>query len=534
MVAEPHTLPTSRTSLPLASASAPAPLAVSGRQSSHAEILKSTGLIGGSTLLGVIISIARVKAFALLLGPSGIGVMSLYTAIVDVARSASGMGLGSSGVRQIAAAVGSGDATRVARTATVVRRVAVVLGLLGATCLLVLSPAVAAFSFGDARHGVGIAILSLAVLFSLLGDGQSALLQGTRRIADIAKVGLIGASLGSACAIALVSLYGSAGIAPGLVAVAAASAGAAWWYARKVKIQAVVVPMSQLRSETVELLQLGVAFMASALLMMGAAYVARLIVLRQVGLDAAGLYQAAWAIGGLYVGFILQAMGADFYPRLVAVANDDPECNRLVNEQAHVSLLLAGPGVIATLVLAPVVLSLFYTANFVAAVEVLRWICLGVALRVISWPMGFVIVAKNRRVLFLSTEVAWTVVNLAATWLCVTRYGLVGAGIAFFLSYVFHVLIIYPAVHRLSGFRWSALNLQTALLFMGLTAALWFGLHALDRLAGMVVGGVAIIGSTLYSLHSLATLVPLEQVPRRLRPLVALLAQRRTTTPLGS
>jgi PST family polysaccharide transporter len=27
---------------------------------------------------------------------------------------------------------------------------------------------------------------------------------------------------------------------------------------------------------------------------------------------------------------------------------------------------------------------------------VLRWPCLGMALRVISWPMGFIIIAKKR------------------------------------------------------------------------------------------------------------------------------------------
>ena len=45
----------------------------------------------------------------------------------------------------------------------------------------------------------------------------------------------------------------------------------------------------------------------------------------------------------MYVGFILQAMGSDFYPRLTAVADDHAECNRLVNEQAQIGLLLAGP-----------------------------------------------------------------------------------------------------------------------------------------------------------------------------------------------
>ena len=79
---------------------------------------------------------------------------------------------------------------------------------------------------------------------------------------------------------------------------------------------------------------------------LGTAYLMRIIMLRKFEpLTAAGCYQAAWGLGGYYVGFILQAMGADFYPRLTAVASDHVECNRLVNEQAEVGLLLAGPGV---------------------------------------------------------------------------------------------------------------------------------------------------------------------------------------------
>lgn len=77
-------------------------------------------------------------------------------------------------------------------------------------------------------------------------------------------------------------------------------------------------------------------------------------------------------------------MGTDFYPRLTAVAEDNAQCNRLVNEQTEVGLLLAGPGILATLALAPLVLVIFYSSRFVAAVGVLRWICLGTLLQVVT------------------------------------------------------------------------------------------------------------------------------------------------------
>ena len=64
--------------------------------------------------------------------------------------------------------------------------------------------------------------------------------------------------------------------------------------------------------------------------MMGAAYAVRSMLLQGAGAEAAGFYHAAWTIGGMYVGIILQAMGADFYPRLTGVARD-----KLADQQAR-------------------------------------------------------------------------------------------------------------------------------------------------------------------------------------------------------
>ncbi len=51
--------------------------------------------------------------------------MGLYGSIADVAHSIAGMGVNSSGVRQIAEAVGTGETERIARTVAVLRRTSV-------------------------------------------------------------------------------------------------------------------------------------------------------------------------------------------------------------------------------------------------------------------------------------------------------------------------------------------------------------------------------------------------------------------------
>ena len=175
---------------------------------------------------------------------------------------------------------------------------------------------------------------------------------------------------------------------------------------------------------------------------------------------------------------------------------------------------------VSDLLFASLVISLFYSAKFAEAVEVLRWICLGVALRVITWPIGFIIVAKNRQLLFLATEIAWTAVNVGLTWLCVGAYGLNGAGIAFFLSYVFHGLMIAPIVHHLTGFRWSGENLRTGLFFIASIGAVFAGFNTLPANAAIALGCMMMVALVIVALCRLQKLITPEQLPTPFRRLV--------------
>lgn len=483
---------------------------------SYRESLRSSAIVGGSSAINMLIGLVRTKIMAVLLGPGGVGLMGALTSIADLARTLAEMGINSSGVRQIAESVGTGDETRIARTVTVLRRVAIALGLVGGALLAAFATPVSTFTFGDNHLAWAVALLGLAVFFRLVADGQGALLQGMRRIGDIARMNVYSSLVAAPLAVAIVAWLGERGVVLSLVCGAAVALAVSWWYSRKVRVELSPMHRHELLLETRALLRLGLAFMTSALLTMGAAYVVRIILIRSGGLEGAGLYQAAWAIGGLYINFVLQAMGTDFYPRLVAVANNDAECNRLVNEQAMVSLLLAAMGVVATLTLAPWVVALLYSGKFADATDMLRWICLGMALRVVTWPLGYILVAKGKHNLFVAADLIWTLTNILLTWLCVRWFGLVGAGIAFFAAYIAHFFIVYPMCRKASGFRWTPTAAKTVIGFVVAIGAVQCGFMLLEPHLALTVGVLAIALISAVSSVSVCRLVSPELVPRRL------------------
>jgi antigen flippase len=488
----------------------------------YGQILKSTALVGGAQILNIGIGMVRTKAMAVLLGPSGFGLFGLYSSVANLAQTLAGLGVNSSGVRQIAAAVSTGDDKTIQETVMVLRRVSLLLGLLGCALMIIFSRQISQLTFATGEHANAVSWLSIAVFLTLISASQTALIQGMRRIADLAKIQVLGALFGTLCAVPLVYFFGERGVVPSLICVAAMTIVTSWWYSHKIEFaNRVASSMTgwQVRQEATALLRLGLAFMTSSLITLGVAYAIRVAILHRLGVEATGLYQSAWTLGGLYVGFILQAMGADFYPRLTASAHDNPACNRLVNEQAQVGLLLAGPGVLVSLTLAPLVIALLYSAKFGGAVGILRWICLGTMLQVISWPMGFVIVAKAKRGLFVACEVAWGIVSIALAWVCIVYFGLVGAGIAYFGSYIFHALMLYAIVSRLSRFRCSKDNWITGLISLSLVTTVFCGLFFMPLMYGVALGILATIFHCIYSIQRLTSFLSPEQIPAPIRRL---------------
>lgn len=487
------------------------------RSQTYTQILKSTMWMGGSSLINVALSIVRNKALAVFLGPEGVGLMGLYSSIIDIAQAIAGLGVGGSGVRQVAEAAGTGDERRISRTAATLRRLSVLFGLFGILLLAGLAFPISNLTFGNYQHVGAIFLLALAVFFRLVSSGESALLQGLRGISSLARINVLSGLFATIVTVPLIYIFGEHAIAPALVITAALSALSIWWFSRQIRLPVVTLSARQFNAESAALLRLGVAFMISTLLTFGAAYAIRIIILTDGGVQAAGLYQAAWAIGGLYTGFILQAMGTDFYPRLTAAISDEDDCNRLVNEQAEVSMLLAGPGLIATLTLAPLIMRFFYSAEFQGAVELLRWLCLGMMLRIVVWPVGFIIVAKGAQKIFLCTEVAATAVHLGLAWLLVPKLGILGAGVAFFGLYLWHSVLIYAVVRRLTGFRWSAANRQHGLIMLSLSGLVFLAFGNLPLWLALLTGSAAVVLASLYSLRLLLRLLPPEALPATIR-----------------
>jgi len=490
-----------------------------GPKDSYRQIVSSSAVIGGSSALNMLFGVVRTKCIAIILGPSGVGLMGLYIAITTMMTMVFGMGLNSSAVRQVAEASGGGDTVRLGRTISSVKRTSLILGGIGALIAAVVAEPICRLTLGTADHSKSAVLVSVTVLLTIVANGQTAIVQGMQRVRDLALINIVGGLGATLIGVPLIFVLREEGIVPVVMVLSLMAIASSGYAVRRVSVEKTKVGWRELTEDAAVLLRLGVVFMASGVMASATAYLLRLLIVRQLGIEAAGHYQAAWTISGMYVGFILGAMGIDFYPRLTAVAHDDKACTRLANEQTEIAILLALPGILATIAFAPVVITIFYSGRFEPAIQLLQWQMLGVLLKVCAFPIGFIILAKGAGKLFLMTETLTYVVSLALSWLCLRWLGLVGAGIAFLGMYAFCGLIVYAVVRRHFGFRWSASNRHLASFSIPATVIVFMVSVTLPSIPAFVLSGIVTAATSYLCLKRLFALVGDSRLPGPVRTL---------------
>lgn len=425
------------------------------KDDSYGRVLRASAIIGGAHGLNYLVGLVRIKVVAVLLGPAGIGLIGLYQSVTTVVGTVAGMGIGSSGVRDVAKSHALGDVDESARTMLIVKRLAWLTGILGWLLTAALAYPLSLWILGDHAHAVPLALLGSTVLLGSLTSARNALLQGVRRIGDIARVNVYAMLINTALAVALYAWLRQEGIVPVLVVTALVSLTVAHWFARRVELPPPVLSWRATLVGARGLLALGSAFMWSGLLVAGLDMFTRSLITRQFGIELAGQYQAAWMLSGMFAGFILSAMGTDFYPRLTSVISDRRQAVRVVNEQTEIGLLLAFPGLVGTLVLAPLIVHTLYSTEFLPAAEILPWFVIGVFGRVVSWPLGFIMLAAGKSRWFAGTETLFITLQLGLVVWFVPFFGPLGAALAFALNYLAYTIGMLWVAQRLIGFSWA-------------------------------------------------------------------------------
>lgn len=486
-------------------------------KNSKGEILKSTAVFGSAQVIIILVGMVRTKILAVLLGPLGIGISGLYLSTIELIKTATGFGLGYSAVREIAAASASGNPKRVSEVIQILQKWAWATGLFGLTITIIFSRQLSKFAFDNTTHAFDISILSITLLIASLAAANGAVLQGLRRITHMAKATVWTTITGLIITAVIYYRWGINGIVPAIVLLSILELTAVWLYSRKIKTQPVSISIVKTFAKGKTMIKLGFFMTVSLLANTVTMYAVRSFIVEQDGLSAAGFFIAAWTVSSLYISAIFNAMGADYFPRLSAVENDKRAVKKIVNDQTEIALLLTAPIIIGMISFISWIIPLFYSKAFTTTAFILNWQLAGDFFKVLSWPLGFILLAKGKGLYYMITEVVWNVLFLGAVFFGWSFIGIEITGIGFLAAYFLYFFILYAMAVRLIEFQWTTNVITSVCLFLPLiilaflSANYWQG--SAKYLSGFLLTAIA----TIYSYVHLQKLVTIKSIGIKLR-----------------
>lgn len=460
--------------------------------SSYRQIMKATSIFGGVQVFNILISIIRSKVVAVLLGPAGIGVLGLFNSTILLLSSLTNFGLGISAVKDIAAANETNNKKRIEKVVAVVKRLVWFTGIFGALLTLVLSSWLSEIAFGNYEYTIAFIWLSITLLLKQLASGEFVLLQGLRRLKELAKANVIGSALGLAVSIPLYYYWRLEGIVPALIVTAVFTYLVALYFGAKTKIEKAKVTNSELKIEGRSMMMMGFMLSLSGIMVLGESYVIRIFINNFGGVEQVGLYNAGIALISTYVGLLFTAMETDYYPRLSAVASNNAKSNELVNQQTEIALLILAPVLIAFLIFIDWVIIILYSSEFVAVDVMIYWAFLGMFFKVPAWVVGFIFIAKGESKLFFWNELVSNLYLLGLNLLGYYYWGLTGLGVSFLISYILYLIQVYFIANRKYGFNFHTGFIKLFTVQFGL-ALLCFGVISFLSFPWIYAFGVPVI-----------------------------------------
>ncbi len=418
--------------------------------------MKATSIFGGVGIISIVITIVRTKFVAVLLGPTGIGINNLLSSTISLVGQVTSLSLGTSAVRNIAAAHATGDVNYTSKTVAVLRRLVWITGGLGMILTIALSPWLSKLAFGNYEYTIPLILISVTLLINQISIGQGVILQGMRKLNLLAKASLLGAVFGLVISVPLYYMFGLDGIVPAIILVSLASLAVTWFFSRKIKLPAVSLTKSEMVGEGKSMVSLGFMIGLKDMFSQLRYFVIKVFISNVGGLAQVGFYTAGIGMVNTYSSVVFSAMTTDYYPRLASVAENEAERRTLINQQAEMAILLLGPLLCIFLTFSGFIISVLLSSEFHEIVNMVQWAALGIYFKAASWSIAFLFLAKGDNKMFFWNTFISQIIMLIFYYVGYSLAGLTGLGFGFMLSFVSYTLQVYLVTNWKYRFTFTA------------------------------------------------------------------------------
>jgi PST family polysaccharide transporter len=172
----------------------------------------------------------------------------------------------------------------------------------------------------------------------------------------------------------------------------------------------------------------------------------------QLGLQAAGYWQALWKISDIYLMLITSTLSVYYLPRIAEIRTAG-ELRSEIAKTYRFLLPLTVLGAASIFLLRDFIIRVLFTGDFMPMRELFPWQLAGDVIKMSAWMLGYVVIGRGLVKFFVAKEIGVGIAFVLLTHLYVGEFGLPGVTAAYALTYLanwaFLILIVCHEMRRM-------------------------------------------------------------------------------------
>jgi len=170
----------------------------------------------------------------------------------------------------------------------------------------------------------------------------------------------------------------------------------------------------------------------------------RTLLVEHSGVELASYWEGYSRLSLFMSGLAISSISLYYLPKLVE-ANTGQEMLKVVVWGVKFLFVVAFPAMLLIFWFGNDIIPLLYASSFLETIYLLKWELLGTFLKLLSFTVSFIMVAKKLTTVFVLSELISGFLFLGLSMLFIDIFGVVGASIAYALAYFLYLLwaVIY-------------------------------------------------------------------------------------------
>jgi O-antigen/teichoic acid export membrane protein len=464
----------------------------------YSHILKYTSLLGSVQGLIILVGLVRQKLVAIILGPDGVGLISIFNSTSKLLGDATNLGLPVSAVKKISEAYEQKNSTRMEFFVMLMRSWCLLTALFGMAVCVALAPLLDMLTFSWGSHTLHYVLLSPMIASMAITGGELAILKGVRQLGWLAKISVINVFVALLLSIPLLYIWGQAAIVPSLVITSFSQMVITIAYSYRLYKPRFSFSRRVL-GKGFQMIRLGLILVVAAIVGSGVEFAIRSFLNREASLEVVGLYNVGYMIITTCAAICFSAMESDYFPRLSTENGYSFTMSQMANRQIEASLLMVLPMVIGIIIFVPLLLPLLFSSHFMAAAPMVQIASLSIAFRSMYLPLAYMPLARGDYKAFFGLELVSGVGLFCAMVLGFISNGLLGSGFAIAFCSLFDFLVSFAYSKIRYGYSLSGKVLKIICFHLPFVVAALIVAFALHGFLYWFLGSVSIIISALIS-----------------------------------